>query len=310
MNKNRLFLKVILAFSFVILLNSCDNKYESKNPEDVETLNSGKLDIVIDSEYNPLIDSVLSMYKTNYQNVKLTHKYVNAREAMSNLFNGKNRAVIVGRDYLRDEDSILNTYNIKSHLKLKFAEDAIVFFTKIDFPVDTLNQENLEKFFVNKEMTFDKVCGQSITPNFVISDNYSSTFQNFSKLIAKNQKIMKNMNLVENYTQTIEKVLNSDNTIGVGYLSHVALDARFKMLKIGYDDSTGLHIRPKIVHQSNVLRGYYPYKFPIYVYLLENRQNLPFWFASYLAKETKSQKYFLDMGIIPTFANIKLKFDE
>jgi hypothetical protein len=58
------------------------------------------------------------------------------------------------------------------------------------------------------------------------------------------------------------------------------------------------------------LRGYYPYKVPIYVYLLENRQNLPFWFSSFLAKETKVQKYFLDKGIVPTFAAIKLKFDE
>jgi ABC-type phosphate transport system substrate-binding protein len=301
---------ILSLLSLFLLINSCDNKYETKNPEDVETMNSGKLDIVIDSQYSPLMDSTLKMYQKFYTKVKLNYSYVNAREAMSNLFNGKNRAVVVGRDYLKDEDSILSVYNIKSHLKMKIADDALVFFANPSFPTDTINKEMLEKYFVDKKVNFSQVGTANITPEFVISDNYSSTYQNFLKFITKNEKLQKNLFLAENIDKVKEKVMANENSIGIGYLSQLALDNRFKMLKMGYLDSTGLQIRPKTVHQSNVLRGYYPYKFPIYVYLLENRQNLPFWFASFLAKETQVQKYFLDKGIVPGFANITLKFEE
>ena len=143
---------ILSLLSLFLLINSCDNKYETKNPEDVETMNSGKLDIVIDSQYSPLMDSTLKMYQKFYTKVKLNYSYVNAREAMSNLFNGKNRAVVVGRDYLKDEDSILNVYNIKSHLKMKIADDALVFFANPSFPTDTINKEMLEKYFVDKKV--------------------------------------------------------------------------------------------------------------------------------------------------------------
>ena len=193
---------------------------------------------------------------------------------------------------------------------MKIADDALVFFANPSFPTDTINKEMLEKYFIDKKVNFSQVGTANITPEFVISDNYSSTYQNFLKFITKNEKLQKNLFLAENIDKVKEKVMANENSIGIGYLSQLALDNRFKMLKMGYLDSTGLQIRPKTVHQSNVLRGYYPYKFPIYVYLLENRQNLPFWFASFLAKETQVQKYFLDKGIVPGFANITLKFEE
>lgn len=303
-------LYLALAVSLTLQLSSCDNKYEAKKPKDVETMNSGKLDIAVDNEYTSLLDSIFMMYKSDYPNVDLHYSFFPARQVMSDLFNRKNRAVIIGRDYLKDEDSILNIYNIKNHLRMKIADDALVFFTKTSSPFDTLNRGNLEKFFINQKINFEDVSGIKKLPYFFISEPNSSTYSNFLKLITNGESVTKDVKSVLNWQDVIKEVEKSDNNIGIAYLSQIALDSRFKMLKIGYDDSTELHIRPKIVHQSNVLRGYYPYKFPIYVYLLEDRQNLPFWFASYLAKETKAQKYFLNQGIVPGFAQIKLKFAE
>ncbi len=306
----KLFMKVIIVL-FPILINiSCDNKYESKNPDDVETINSGKLDIMIDNELNPLMDTTLEFYKSFYPKVRLTSNYSNSREVMANLFNGKKRAVIIARDYLKDEDSILTAYKIEKHLKMKIANDALVFFVNNNSKYDTLSKSNFEDYFINSKTKFSQASGIDNNPESFVVENNSSTFQNFKSLTLNNQKNVRRLNYEQNIEEIKSKVQKNDNYIGMGYLSQLSNDPRFKLLKIGYLDTNNVYIRPKIVHQSNLLRGYYPYKVPIYVYLLENRQNLPFWFSSFLAKETKVQKYFLDKGIVPTFAAIKLKFDE
>lgn len=305
-----MYVLAILILISNLLIISCDNKYESKNPDDIETINSGKLDIMIDSELNPMMDTTLEMYKSFYPNVRLTSSYSNSREVMANLFNGKRRAVIIAREYLKDEDSLLIAYKIEKHLKMKIANDALVFFVNNNSQYDTLSKSNFEDYFVNSKRNFLQASGIDVTPEFYVVENNSSTFQNFKSITLNNQKNVRRLNYEKNIEEIKTKVLSNDNFIGMGYLSQLADDPRFKLLKIGYLDTNNVYIRPKIVHQSNLLRGYYPYKVPIYVYLLENRQNLPFWFSSFLAKETKVQKYFLDKGIVPTFASIKLKFDE
>lgn len=307
---NKVMLNCFLILFTTLIIVSCDNKYESKNPDDVETINSGKLDILIDNELYPLMDTTFEMYKSFYPNVRLTSKYTNSREVMANLFNGKNRAVIIARDYLKDEDSILKAYKIQKHLKMKIANDALVLFVNNNSKYDTLSKSNFEDYFINNKTKFSQVSGIDNTPEFFVTENNNSTYQNFKSFVLKNQKSVRILNYEKNIEDVRNKILTNDNYIGLGYLSQLSNDSRFKLLKFGYLDTNNVYLRPKIVHQSNLLRGYYPYKVPIYVYLLENRQNLPFWFSSFLAKETKVQKYFLDIGIVPTFATIKLKFEE
>ncbi len=301
----------LMILSFVILLVSCDSKYEAKDPNDVETLNSGKLKVYCDELIKPVLDSAFVLYTQEYEKVELTVEYANSRNVMSQLLSKEARVVVNARDYLKDEDSLMNAFKLEKHKRFVIAYDGLVFFVNKEFPIDTLNTNQLEKAIVNGEDLSKTTKGLDFEPTYATLDQYSSVYANFNSMIVKDNPLKRKVELYENIDDLKKQVASNSSIIGIGYLSQINNDKNFKMLRLGFDsDSLKRYITPKPVHQGYIVQDLYPYKVPYYAYLLEDRQNLPFWFGTYLAKQENVQKLFLDQGIVPAFARIKLKYEE
>ncbi len=301
----------VIVIILTLLFISCDNKYEAKDPGDVETINSGKLTVYCDELIKPLLDSAFNLYSQEYDKVELTIEYANSRNVMSQLLSKESRVVVSARDYLSDEDSLMNVYDIKKHKRFVIAYDGLVFFTNKDFPVDTLNANQIENAIVNGEDLSKSTKGLDFEPTYVTLDQYSSIYANFNSMIAKDNPLRKKVELVENIEALEKQVASNNSIIGIGLLSHLVNNNQFKLIRLGFDsDSLKKYITPKPVHQGYIVQDLYPYKVPYYAYLLEDRQNLPFWFGTYLAKQESVQKLFLEKGIVPAFARIKLKYED
>ena len=301
----------ILLIAFAILLASCDNKYEAKDPNDVETLNSGKLTVYCDELIKPVLDSAFILYKQEYNKVELKVEYANSRNVMSQLLSKEIRVVVNARDYLSDEDSLMNAFKLEKHNRFVIAYDALVFFTNIDFPVDTLNADQIENAIVVGEDLYKTTKGLGFEPTYATLDQYSSVYANFNSMIVKDNPLKRKVELFDNIDDLKKQVASNSSIIGIGFLSQLVNDKNFKMIRLGFDsDSLKKYITPKPVHQGYIVQDLYPYRVPYYAYLLEDRQNLPFWFGTYLAKQENVQKLFLDQGIVPAFARIKLKYEE
>lgn len=302
--------KIIVILLSLWIFTSCDNKYEIKDPNDTETLNSGKLTVYCDEAIYNLLDSGFKDYNKQYSKVILTKEKVNARSAMAFLLAGKTRVSIIARDYLRDEDSLMKLYKVPLHQKIKIADDALVLFVKKDFPIDTLNISQVKKLFQTKEYNlnqeFKKVNSEI---KFSITNVNTSIFSNFEKFILQNQKTSKKLNYF-NSLDSVKLFVLKNNAMGIGLMSEILNDTNFKMLRIGFQDSINRYISPKPVHQGYLVQNKYPFKVSIYTYLFEDRQNLPYWFATYMGKEFKVQKYLLNKGLVPAYANLKLKISE
>lgn len=306
--KNNYFNTLLLVFSFIILLSCGDNKYQAKDPTETETMNSGKLRVVVDESIKSVLDTGLVMYQNDYNKVLLTKEYKNARKTMAELLGGLSRAVVIARDYLDDEDSLMIEHKVDKHYRMKIATDALVIFTKKDYPIDTLNDSEVKSIFQEgkKLSGIFKVDGE---PSYYINEVNSSEYAHFKKSILENKELKKNVLFLSGIDQIKEQVF-INNGIGIGFLSQLVGDERFKLIEIGFNDSTGKYIRPVPVHQAYLVQGRYPYPVDYWVYLLEDRRNLPFWFASYVAKEKKFQEVILQKGIVPEFARIQLVTEE
>jgi ABC-type phosphate transport system substrate-binding protein len=280
---------------------------ENKNRiPSTETMDSGKVEVFCDSSYLFAMDSVFKMYQERYPKVELKINYVNARNVTSHLLSGKTRVAIIGRDYLKDEDSLLNQYNVPEFYKMEIVNDGLVFFTQADFPLDTINTDILTAHFTEHKTLQSMLPTLPFEPNFVIANQNSSEYGNFVNLVCNRDKIFNIPELLSNTDSVLEYVKNNPKAIGICYLSQVQ-GKFYKILRIGYNDTTGKYIQAtKPPHQSFIVMNEYPYITTLRLYLQEDRKNLPFWFGAFCEKENISVNYYKQKRLVPCYATYQL----
>lgn len=292
------------AILFVLFFSSCK---ENKNKIMItETMDSGKIEVFCDESYFFVMDSVFKMYQERYPKVDLKINYVNARNATSHLVSGKTRVSIIGREYLRDEDSLLKHYNVPDFYKMELVNDGLVFFVQADFPLDTINTTILTEHFTNHKSIKNQLPSLPFEPEFVLAEQNSSEYGNFVNLVCKQNKVSNLPKLLPNTDSVLEYVKNNSTAIGICYLSQVQ-GKFYKILRVGYNDSTGKYISAtKPPHQSFIIMGEYPYITTLRLYLQEDRKNLPFWFGAFCEKENVSVNYYQQKRLVPCYATYQL----
>jgi ABC-type phosphate transport system substrate-binding protein len=298
-------LKIVSVLALFTILISCDNN-SKKNEGQYEAWNSGELSIYYDKDLNNLLDSVFKMYVKAFPDIKATFIPVSAREGMALLLNGKAKVVVQSRKFLNDEDSLMKVYNVSLPEPWEFAKDALVLFTSSDIKIDTMNAKNIEEYFENYNLTPQSSLNLSYNPEFVIPEVNSGIYSNFRSMILKNKRTQRTLKTFSNIDSVKTYVAKHPNSIGIGYLSNILGDVRFKPIPLGFYDSTGKYVNPKPVHQAYIVQDLYPYIITYRAYLLTSEKNLALWFATFISRESYIQKYFKDYGIVPTYAKIVL----
>jgi hypothetical protein len=201
----------------------------------------------------------------------------------------------------------LKANKLPPHATTIIATDALVFFVQREFPLDTISLDQLKKLFTDKTVSLRGMFPQlKAEPTFICPDANSSEYGNILLSLTKNQSPQRTITLVKNADSARSLVSASVNAIGIGYLWQYAGDKRFKMLKIGFQDSTGAYIRPKPVHQAYIVMGKYPLPISIRGLILEDRRNLPWGFLTFLRNDVRTKQYFLKSGIVPEGARFDI----
>ncbi len=299
--------QIVLTLLAVLVFMGCPREDIRSGDHEVESWTTGKFTVYCDDSIFPLMDSVFRMYEQMYPGVALAAEHSDAWDVMSVLLSANARVVVVARDYLRHEDSLMKVYRVEPHLRMAIAYDGLVFFANGNFPIDTLNASEIEEVLTSRNKGFrDFYPELSVEPKLAVKGKKHSEYANLLQLAAKGNDIVRNLKYFNETSRLLNYVNDNDNTIGIAFLSQLIGDDRFKLLRIGYSDSTGKYINPKPVHQAYIVQDLYPYKVDYYAYLLKDLRDLPYWFATFLAKEAIVQKYFNNSGIVPAFAKIAL----
>lgn len=303
-----------LAAVASVAILSCD-KPDPKSSEQYETATTGKVELLCDESIAEFMQPAFRLFDSSYNDAAVTVKSVSAREAMTQLFGTKARGIIIARTYLADEDSLLKANKLPAHATTVIATDALVFVVQKSFPLDTIALDQLKTLLTNKSATLRGMFPTlKAEPMFICPDTYSSEYGNVLLSLTKNAAPKHAITFVKNATAVEDEVQKNPNAIGIGYLSRFAgrvnSDANIKMLKIGFQDTTGTYIRPKTVHQSYVVMGKYPLPVQILGLLLEDQRNLPWGYITFLRNDVRTKEYFLKRGIVPEGARFNLIPDE
>ncbi len=306
MNTKQNILKNLIYFALgLALLWSCNADREDFQGEKYESINSGTLTVHCEESLYKLLDSAFKLYQTAYPKIQLKVEIVHSRKAMALLLSGETEAVITARSFLTDEDSLMKAYDVKRH-EMIAASDALVFYVNKNFPLDTLNHEQLVNVLSNR-VNLKDIYPQLLTePEFVCNSTNSSEFANVQKLVLKDKLLNKYFRTFNTCDSVQKYILSNSSAIGIGYLSQIYGNPELKALEIGYINDKGNRVFPQTVHQGFIVQGKYPYINKIRVFLKDDRMNKPFWFASFMSKEAVVQKYLKDMGIVPEYARFKL----
>jgi len=294
---------ILLTISVMLFLQiSCDNKFEKS---EADSINAGELTIYCDEAIYQAMDSTFKMYQSAYPNINFDYKVVDAREVMNMILSGQAEAVIVSRNYLPDEDSLMTEFDVQ-RTEMIAAEDALVFYVSRDFPLDTINHEQLVEILTTQKSFKEFYPQVSFEPEFVCNSRRSAEYANFLELVLGGNKLTKKVSLLNGVDSVKTYVYDNKNAIGIGYLSHVIRKANWKVLRVSYINKEGKREPPQIVHQSYIVQNRYPYIVRYRVLIQESTMSRAFWFASYVSKESIVQTYFKDLGIVPGFAQFKL----
>jgi len=302
-----LFAVLVSIISSAAGVISCSNDQSQQEP--VETPTSGKVAIYCDEAVAPLFDSLVRRFEFQYPEAQVELRSVAARQAVGKLLQGKARAIILCREYLHDEDSLLKAYQL-NFPTITFAKDALVFYAHPSFPLDTISDQQLKQIF-REGVPVEKLFGLEESVEIVTPDQLSSVYANLTRFFTDGHPVRYAVKLLPNSDSVYQYVKAHPFALGVGYLSQVALDSSVKMLRVGFVDTTGAYVYPtRYPHQSLIVLGLYPYVVPIRGILREDVRNLPWGVFMFLERDPEATMFYKDRGIVPTFAVIKIKVGE
>lgn len=296
---------VILTVAVMaMMLASCSQTKEDKQLKHIKVY----VDNSVFGMLEPLFGNVDSLYK----DVKYEYIDTTAFGAMAMLLADTSYKIcIISRDYSPVEKDNMVAYSVAEKPRGIIARDALVFFVNKGFPADTISHEEIVSLFNDEKFSLKKQYpGLAKEPVFAIKNQYSSEYENLKNVVLNGKigrKVLKPFSTVDSVKQY---VLEENSSIGIGYLSQLVNDNRFKMLKVGFNDSTGKRIIPRIVHQANIVQGFYPYEVKYYIYLYNKSNSNAEWILRYLTKAAVPQKYFNEAGIVPAYGNFKIIVEE
>lgn len=284
-----------------LFLSSCE---EPKTQQITESPVAGKDTIYVEDVLFSYFMEAKPKYDSVFENAEITLLPVNARRGMSLLFSDTASCVILARDYLRDEDSIVKSMSLPFQ-KIEIAKDGLVFFVSKEIPLDTLNLKQLESIMLGTSInTIQKntIIEEALCIPSMQSSEYAGLLKYFykgSNPITAKLKQFEDRDSLKNHVR-------NNKAMGIGLMSDILKDSTLKAIRIGYNDSTGRRVAPQIVHPGFIVQNMYPLVLPIFAYTKSEKQNLAWGFATFMEKDPSIQKVLLNKGIVPSHAKYNL----
>lgn len=296
---------VCFAVISTMFMPSCT---EDRQQQNYESPVAGKDTIYVEDVLYPYFLEAKPKYDSVFENAEITLISVNARRGMSLLFSDTASCVILARDYLRDEDSIVKSMSLPFQ-KIEIAKDGLVFFVSKDILIDTMNLSQLEGMLsgtsinaIQKKVVLDEA--------LCIPSMQSSEYAGLLKYFAKgNSALSVTFKQYEN-RDSLKAQVRRSKSIGIGLMSDILKDSTLKAIRIGYTDSTGKRVAPQIVHPGFIVQNMYPLVLPIFAYVKNEKKDLAWGFATFMEKDPSIQKVLLNKGIIPSHAKYNLIQEE
>lgn len=262
----------LLIFLSLPAAPGCD----SYNP-DRSTATSGRLVVLVDEMYAPLIREMADTFMTRSPATRVTVQPIAARTAVQEWINrhladtstadtATTLAIILGRELLADEKQAIAERNLNvSLIEIPIAYDGLAVVVPQHSPLQHTTVEQLRTALSTEGRTTDVLqegAGEE-RQRFIFSDPNSSAYGLVrDKLLEQGEPAAPAA-----FRKTTDSVLDAVAAgEGIALMSwyRASLDSnRVRTLELGFTDSTGTVHPPVQVHPSSLVMGLYPLKLRI-----------------------------------------------
>ncbi len=299
--KKKINLGALVVFLLFPIFFGCNN--DSKNNGQELT----KITVYCDEAIYDIIKPLVVQFDSLDPQGEVIFKKTSSMDAMVKLLSGETNAIILPRNYTHYEDSMMKVFSVEPHKRMKYAADALVFYVSVKSEIDTLTDAQIKEYLSNPNYNLnDKNRRIKVNPTLVINNGLSSEVQNLQTLVSGKNPIKRKLKMFNSYDSVKSYIYDNVNDIGIGYLSQIISESKFRPLSISFLDSNKKYIFPHVVHQSNIAQSLYPYIVNHYFYVSDKRQDLPMRLGRYLSTHPTAQKYINQIGLVPAFAKIHL----
>ncbi|MBL7825706.1 MAG: substrate-binding domain-containing protein [Saprospiraceae bacterium] len=302
--------KTLIFIALISWLTACQEK--GKDGKVLDTITTGKIRIMVDEGYQPVIASCIDVFDSIYRTAKIDAVYTSEGEAMKGLLDDSVQVVIVGRKLTQEELGYFESRGFTPP-QTPIAYDALAFVLNPANPDSVFTVEQITDMLTGKTSKWSQLNPKSKLGDIqIVFDNPLSGTLRYVKdsIIRTGAPITSTAAAVKTNEEVINYVKQKKNAIGIiaaNWISDTD-DGGVQMFK--------REIRIADIAEKAGEEGYgpnqaylathkYPFKRCMYVINAQARRNgLGAGLASYLAGD--AQRIMLKDGLLPANAVTRL----
>lgn len=284
----------------------------------------GSTTIYCDEGFKSILEEEIAVFEYTYPEASIIPFYVSEVEAINAMKENKTNAIIISREFSKEEADYIKAKNrlvVRSHC---IAVDAVALITNKQNPISTLAIDDIKQILSGKISKWSQLGWNENDSIKIIFDNPGSSTTKFmkAKFIGENGQFPNNAYAQKTNLDVFDLVKNDKNALGIISVSWLGsdlktskglpIDKRVENLKNSNDTiATNLTDDVKIlkVRNDDQLEGYKPYQvyinsgqYPLFkkVYMITTGSNksLTHGFYSFITGFT-GQKIISLTGIMP-----------
>ena len=280
---------------YLIMLTGCAGQ---KPRTDLDTPNSGRINISIDETFKPVIDSEIQVFEALYPGTQIIPHYMPEAQCLKDLIHDSTRMIIVTRGLTDDEEKFYKDSLTFVPAYDKVANDAIAVIVNNKSKDTLLSLSKIRGILSgssgDKEIAVFDGLSQTSSVRFAVDSILKGKPLDQNKVFAA-----KSSQDVINYVSTHENAIGFVGVSWIGNKEDTAQLSFLKKVKIASLECTcpeKSFVKP---YQSNIIYHRYPLVRGLYYILKENYSGLGSGFLNFLS-EQKGQLIFLRAYLAPT----------
>lgn len=279
------------------LIVSCKDDASVKKKTVSETLTSGEIRIFSDNTVQPIIEDVLAVFHSVYEEASIKQVNMTEQEILKALLADSASVAVLSRKLTKEEEAHFTNKKIEPEVT-EFAIDAIALITNEKTADTVINLEEVIKVLQGKPS--DKV------KRLVFDNPASSTVQQLLKVAGVTKVPSNGVYALKSNEEVIKYVHDNNGAIGIVGVNWLvqpppALTQYVdKITVLGVDNVKKDKAEKKYYKptQNNIATGEYPLTRKLYVLNYSGKQGLGMGFATYISAR-EGQRIILKSGLLP-----------
>ena len=304
---NRLTSHLIIAILALLVIAACGQK--SKDAR-TDTYASGKISIMCDESFSPIIEEELQVFHATYPDAEVTPIYTNELDEMNALMEQKVHLIITARNFNEKELNYFKTNGLQPRY-FPLGYDGLAFIINKENVDSCIHVDDIKRILGGEINQWSQVNpGSKLGEIDVVFDNNKSAAVHWAvdsilggkPINSKNITAAKTSAEVINY---VEKTKNAIGIIGSNWLNdkrdstNVTFKKNIQVMNVckapGVKATEMNSWKP---YQLYLLDGRYPFARTVYALLVDPYHGLPVGFANFMQSPI-GQKIVLKSALLP-----------